>query len=139
MAANDKIRRSWLLVPMSSPERVSSAHQARADVVILDLVEFVAEPDKPAAREIVAENLNTVKAGGAEAFVQIDPELMLADLRAAIRPGISGVVVSRAESAEQIAQIDATITVAGGRAWPAPRQRRNGCLLGNRSRQPRRI
>lgn len=110
MAANDKIRRSWLLVPMSRPERVSSAHQAGADVVILDLVEFVAEPDKPAAREIVAENLNAVRAGGAEAFAQIDPELMLADLRAAVWPGLNGVVVSRAESAQQIAQIDATIS-----------------------------
>ena len=110
MAVNDKIRRSWLLVPMSRPGRVSSAHQAGADVVILDLVEFVAEPDKPAAREIVAENLNAVRAGGAEAFAQIDPELMLADLRAAVWPGLNGVVVSRAESVQQIAQIDATIS-----------------------------
>ena len=110
MPANDKIRRSWLLVPMSRPERVSSAHQAGADVVILDLVEFVAEPDKPAAREVVAENLNAVKAGGAEVFVQVDPELMLADLRAAVWPGLNGIVVSRAESAEQIAQIDVTIS-----------------------------
>ena len=110
MPANDKIRRSWLLVPMSRPERVSSAHQAGADVVILDLVEFVAEPNKPAAREVVAENPNAVKAGGAEVFVQVDPELMLADLRAAVWPGLNGIVVSRAESAEQIAQIDATIS-----------------------------
>lgn len=106
----DKIRRSWLLVPMSNLERVSSAHQVGADVVVLDLVEFVAESDKPAAREVVAENLNAVKAGGAEVFVQIDPELMLADLRAAVWPGLNGIVVSRAESAEQIAQIDAIIS-----------------------------
>ena len=110
MLANDKIRRSWLLVPISKPERVASAHQAGADVVILDLVEFVAESDKPAARQVVAESLNAVKAGGAEVFVQIDPELMLADLRAAVRPGLNGVIVSRAESAEQIAQIDAIIS-----------------------------
>ena len=95
---------------MSKPERIASAHQAGADVVILDLVEFVAESDKPAARQVVDGSLNAVKAGGAEVFVQIDPELMLADLRAAVRPGLNGIIVSRAESAEQIAQIDAIIS-----------------------------
>ncbi|MCY3692802.1 MAG: aldolase/citrate lyase family protein, partial [Chloroflexi bacterium] len=114
MAANDKIRRSWLIVPMSTPERITSAHQAGPDVIVLDLVEFVAESDKPAAREKVAESLSSAKAGGAEVFVQIEPALMLADLRAAIWPGISGVVVSRAESADQITQIEATITVLEG-------------------------
>ncbi len=110
MPANDKIRRSWLLVPMSQPDRIAAAPQAGADVIILDLVEFVAEPDKPAAREAVAGNLNEVKAGGAEVFVQIEPDLMLADLRAAVWPGLTGIVVSRAESAEQIARIDAIIS-----------------------------
>ena len=110
MPVNNKIRRSWLLVPASKPERIAAAPQSGADVVALDLVEFVAESDKPAAREVVAANLNAVKAGGAEAFVQIDPELRLADLRAAVWPGLTGVIVSRAESAEQIAQIDAIIS-----------------------------
>ena len=114
MPTFDKIRRSWLLVPMSNPERIASAHQLGTDVVVLDLVEFVAEADKPAARELVAESLSSVRAGGAEAFVQIEPALMLADLRAAIWPGLNGVVVSRAESADQIAQIEATITALEG-------------------------
>ena len=109
MSAPHKIRRSWLLVPMSNAERVSSAHLANADVVVLDLVEFTAEADKPAAREAIADNLAPVRAGGAEAFVQIEPDLMLADLRAAVWPGLTGIVVSRAESAEQIVEIDATI------------------------------
>ncbi len=109
MPANDKIRRSWLLVPMSQPDRIASAPQSGADVVVLDLVEFVAEADKPAARELVAESLAPAKAGGAEVFVQIEPDLMLADLRAAVWPGLNGVVVSRAESSGQIAAIDATI------------------------------
>ncbi len=110
MPVFDTVRRSWLLVPMSQPDRVSIAAGADADVVVLDLVEFVAERDKPAARELVQANLTAVQAGGAEAFVQIDPELMLADLRAAVWPGLNGVVVSRAESATQIQQADALIT-----------------------------
>ncbi len=110
MPISNKIRRSWLLVPISAAERVASCHQTNSDVICLDLVEFVAEPDKPAARDLVAAALDSAKAGGSEVFVQIDPELMIADLRAAVWPGLVGVVVSRAESSDQIAQIDAIIS-----------------------------
>ncbi len=78
-------------------------------MVVLDLAEFVAEQDKPSAREGIAAVLDAVKAGGAEVFVQIDPELMLADLRAAIWPGIAGVVINRLESATQIVAADTLI------------------------------
>ena len=77
--------------------------------MVLDLAEFVAEQDKPSAREGIAAALDAVKAGGAEVFVQIDPELMLADLRAAIWPGIAGVVINRLESATQIVAADTLI------------------------------
>ena len=110
MPANDNIRRSWLLVPVSQPDRIAAAPQSGADVVVLDLVEFVAEADKPAAREMVAESLASVQSGGAEVFVQIEPDLMLADLRAAVWPGLHGIVVSRAETAQQIAEIDTVIS-----------------------------
>ena len=110
MSANDRIRRSWLLTPVSQPDRVAGAAESAADVIILDLVEFVAEPDKPRAREALPDALDAVKSGGAEVFVQIDPELMLADLAAAVHPGIAGVVISRTETAAQVAQADAIIS-----------------------------
>ena len=109
MPVQHKIRRSWQVVPASDSARVTTAAQAGADVVVLDLAEFVAEQDKPSAREGIAAALDVVKAGGAEVFVQIDPELMLADLRAAIWPGIAGVVISRLESATQIVAADTLI------------------------------
>ena len=61
----NKIRRSWLLTPMSKEDQIAQAHQQGADVVVLDLVELVAEEDKPAARERVASAINQVKVGGA--------------------------------------------------------------------------
>ena len=82
----EKIRRSWLLVPMSKEERLAQAHQAGADVVVLDLVELVAERDKPAARERVQSALDTVRAGGAEVFAQVDVALPSFSRRAAPRP-----------------------------------------------------
>ena len=62
---------------MSKPERVDSAHLAGADVVVLDLAELVAERDKPAARDNVQQALGRVRAGGSEAFVQVDPGVAL--------------------------------------------------------------
>ena len=66
-----RIRRSWLLVPMSKANRLIQAHQAQADVVVLDLVEFVSEEDKPAAREKVRAAINALQGCGAEVFAQV--------------------------------------------------------------------
>ena len=110
MLAFDQIRRSWLLVPLSQPQRLSTAPSAGADVVVLDLAEFVAEGDKPSAREVIRANLEPAKGGGSEVFVQIDPELMLADLGAAVWPGLNGVVITRVDSADQITQADTIIS-----------------------------
>ena len=120
MAAHSKVRRSWLLTPVSQPGRVSAAPSAGADVIVLDLAEFVAETDKPAARESLREILVPAKSTGAEVFVQIDPELMLADLTAAIWPGLDGIVVTRAETPEQIIAIDDIISELESRRGISP-------------------
>ena len=120
MTVPSNIRRSWLLTPVSQPERVSAAPSAGADVIVLDLAEFVAEPDKPAARETLRECLAPTKSTGADVFVQIDPELMLADLTAAVWPGLDGIVVTRAETPEQVVAIDAIISELESRRGISP-------------------
>jgi citrate lyase subunit beta/citryl-CoA lyase len=107
---SETMRRSWLLVPMSKPELIAQAARSGADAIVLDLVELVAEADKHAVREKVEAAIHTVQAGGAEVFVQIDPELLYADLQACVRPGLSGVVVTRAESSGQIVEIAALLS-----------------------------
>ena len=101
-----RIRRSWLVVPLSKAEQIAQAPGSGADVIALDLVEFVAEEDKPAARERTQAAIRTAHAGGAEVFAQVDPELLVADLRACAWPGLTGVIVSRLESAQQVAEVD---------------------------------
>lgn len=87
------------------------AHAAKsgADVVVLDLAELVAEKDKPAARQAVRSAIEAVRAGGAEVFVQTEPEFCGADLEAAVWPGLAGIVISRVETAEQITEAAALI------------------------------
>jgi len=130
---SNKVRRSWLLVPLTKEAGLLSAGRSGADVVVLDLVELVREEDKPAARELVVAAIATVGAGGAKApavgpvevpalssievpalspvevFAQVDPELLYADLRACVWPGLRGVVVARLESARQVAEADALL------------------------------
>ena len=100
--ALQKIRRSWLLVPASNVELVQTAHLSGADVVVLDLAELVPEADKPSARETIEASIQKVMAGGAEVFVQVDPELIYADLRASVWPGLAGIVISKIESPQQM-------------------------------------
>jgi citrate lyase subunit beta / citryl-CoA lyase len=105
-----KIRRSWLLVPMSKADRLTQARQAHADVVVLDLVEFVTEEDKPAARERVRPAINALQGCGAEVFAQVDPELLYADTYACVWPGLTGVIISRLESPGQVAEADTLLS-----------------------------
>jgi citrate lyase subunit beta/citryl-CoA lyase len=105
---NTAARRSWLLVPASKPELIEQARGCAADVIVLDLVELVAEKDRLAARAAVAAAVQTVQAAGAAVFVQISPQSHGADLDACVVPGMSGVVVTRAESPGEIAEIAAS-------------------------------
>ena len=99
-----KVRRSWLLVPASDNGCVESAYLAGADVVVLDLVEFVDEGDKPTARENLAFGIERVRATGAEVFAQVDSELLYADLTACVWPGLSGVIIARLETPRQVVE-----------------------------------
>ena len=104
-----KVRRSWLLVPASKPEEIERAACSGADVVVLDLCELVAERDKPAARTAVRGAIDTIRGGGAEIFVQTVPEFMNGDVEAAVWPGVTGIVLSRAETAGEIAEAAALV------------------------------
>jgi citrate lyase subunit beta/citryl-CoA lyase len=106
-----KERRSWLIVPASKPSAAEEASRAGADVVVLDLVEFVATQDRPAARSNMHAAIEAVRTGRAEVFAQIDPLSFTHDLQSCVTPGLAGIVVSRAESADQIDSIAAMLTV----------------------------
>ncbi len=106
-----RTRRSWLLVPVSRRGELERASKSGADVIVLDLVELVADRDKPAARGKVQAALIAAQSAGAEVFVQIEPQSVDADLSACVWSGLSGVVVSRTESAQQIEQIAASLTM----------------------------
>src|SRR4051812_26337693 len=101
-----KRARSWLIVPMSKPAQVAQSARCEADVIVLDLAEFVRAADRPAARVHARSAISTATPTGAQVFAQIDPQALDADLSACVWPGLAGVVVSRAETVAQIAAVD---------------------------------
>ena len=72
---------------------------------MLDLVEFVAPKDRDAARAQAPSAVRNARASGKTVFAQVDPESHDGDLSACVVPGLSGIVVTRAESPAQIAAI----------------------------------
>ncbi|MGE5525555.1 MAG: HpcH/HpaI aldolase/citrate lyase family protein [Rhodospirillaceae bacterium] len=107
-AASGK-HRSWLIVPASRPDDVERAAASGADVVVLDFVEFVAAKDKAAARTQVGALIDRLLARGVQVFVQTEPDAMDEDVAACSRSGLAGIVLARAESAEQVRELSAAI------------------------------
>ena len=99
---SNNFSRSWLVVPAHRPADVELAAHSGADVVVLDMVEFVADKDKLSTRIQIRAAIDKVRAGGPLVYVQTTHATHEEDLRAAACPALSGVVISRAESAAQV-------------------------------------
>lgn len=96
--------RSLLFVPGDRPDRFEKAWNAGADAVILDLEDAVSAGKKAEAREAITAWLSPEHL----VYVRInDPatEWYESDLDAAVRPGLAGIVVPKAEDPEQLAQL----------------------------------
>jgi malyl-CoA/(S)-citramalyl-CoA lyase len=70
--ATDRLNRSELAVPGSSPQFFEKAAQGPADVVFLDLEDAVSPDDKPQARKNVIEALNDLDWSGKTVSVRIN-------------------------------------------------------------------
>lgn len=110
----DVVRRSWLLVPVSETGQMEDAAASGADVVVLDMMEFVPQREKPAARERMQDAIGALRRTGAEVFVQVDKDLAYADLTAAAWPGLTGVIVPRVESQQDIVEVENLVTQLEG-------------------------
>jgi len=96
--------RSLMFVPVTVERFVGSAARRGADAVILDLEDAVPEADKARARDLVAAAAPVVGRGGADVLVRINrpwPQAVR-DIEAALVPGIAGLLLPKAESAEHV-------------------------------------
>jgi citrate lyase subunit beta/citryl-CoA lyase len=104
--------RSLLFVPGDSEKKFARAATSAADVLILDLEDAVAPALMEEARTRVAGWLDSAADIPAALFVRVNPlesGLTEADLRAVVRPGLAGILVPKANGAQDIATIAAII------------------------------
>jgi len=105
------LARTYLFVPGNRPERFDKACAAGADAVIIDLEDAVPAEARDAARDAVAAWLSPAR----PVFVRINAAgtpWFERDLGLCGRPGVAGIVLPKAERAEDIARLE----LAGAKA-----------------------
>jgi citrate lyase subunit beta / citryl-CoA lyase len=98
------VRRSNLMVPAGDAGAVAAAWKHNADAVTLDLT------GAAHARASIKASIGVVSKGGAEVFVRADKSALQADLEAAVWPGLTGIMLARAESAAEVAEADRMVS-----------------------------
>lgn len=106
LASSTLVRRSVLLVPIRDQAAVASSWRHDADAIVLDLSDSIPALDRPAARARLPEAIGNARLGGADVFVRVNKAAAYADVKAAVRPGLSGVVLPNAESARDVDEVD---------------------------------
>jgi citrate lyase subunit beta/citryl-CoA lyase len=109
--AAPRARRSSLILPVNVRKFVERAYTRGADAIVLDLEDSVPPQEKANARGLITESLALAGRGGGEVLVRVnnDPALLAADIDAAVRPGLDGLSIPKAESAAQIRDIVAQV------------------------------
>jgi len=101
---------SMLFVPADTERFLAKAGQRGADALILDLEDAVASSAKAFARANLATFVPLLQASaGVPIYVRVnnEPELLAADLEAAIAAGADGLLMPKVDSAAQVVQLDA--------------------------------
>ncbi|MDE2899757.1 MAG: aldolase/citrate lyase family protein [Chloroflexota bacterium] len=104
------VRRSLLFTPANVRRFVEGVWRHGADVVVLDLEDSVAPGEKAAAREGVREAIALVGRGGSEAALRVNADAVAADCEAGVWPGLCAIVLPKAESAEQVRELDTLLS-----------------------------
>lgn len=99
--------RSYLFVPATSGRKIDKAFGSSADAVIVDLEDAVALSEKAAARSALESLL--AQRPALPAWVRVNAtttDFCFEDLQSACRAGVTGILLPKAESGEQVRMVD---------------------------------
>lgn len=105
-----RIRRSGLTMPINNPRFVDRSWTRDCDYLNFDLEDSVPQSQKEYARSLVPRAVEMGLKGAAEVCVRINCAYPEADVEAAAQPGVSQINFPKAESGEQVRNLDALIT-----------------------------
>jgi citrate lyase subunit beta/citryl-CoA lyase len=101
--------RSFLFVPGDSEKKLAKAREAGADALIIDLEDAVMPPRKQVARELTAAYITAEwQRIPAQIWVRINPmdtPFVMSDLAAAVRPGLRGLIVPKAQGPHDLLRL----------------------------------
>lgn len=103
------LHRSLIFVPGIRENMLEKAQTFAADVVVLDLEDSVPPGDKAAARDLVQQHVPRLVAAGQTVHVRVNglpSGLTRDDLAAVVCPELSGVALPKAQSPQDIRDID---------------------------------
>ena len=110
------ILRSLLFLPGNTPKMLEKGPFLEADALILDLEDAVSPREKDAARVLVRNALRVVDFRGKDIIVRINaPGLDSAwqeDIREIVLPGLTMIMIPKAEDGETIRQVAEKIGTA---------------------------
>lgn len=113
--------RSLQYVPAHIGKYVSSPHIAAADAIILDLEDSVPADSKSVARAAIASAIATAGRAGADVLVRInDGDMAALDIAAAVRPGVSALVIPKVRNAARLNHLEALVSEAEAAAGMTP-------------------
>lgn len=108
------ILRSILFVPTIVERFVTRAPETGADIICLDVEDSVPPAEKAKARAAAAEAIDGMPRSGYATFVRVNglhTGLLEDDLLAVVRPGLDGIVLSKAHTAETVRRADHYLTI----------------------------
>jgi len=109
------VLRTLLFVPGNQERRIEKARSMVADALILDLEDSVPPAEKDSAREMVAASIKGLASNGHEVFIRtnsLSTPHAVPDIKASVRGGLTGIVLPKSESAEDIHKADTLIVDA---------------------------
>lgn len=102
------IRRSNLLVPLADERSMAAACRCNSDAVTLDLEGMPGEGGDAVSKMLVPA-VEAARRSGADVFLRIDGHALKAVLAASLAPGFTGIMLPAAESADDVARVDAAL------------------------------
>jgi len=107
-----RVRRSSLTMPINTRRFVDRSWTRNCDYLNFDFEDSVPQSQKAYARTLVAHAIEQGLKGGAEINLRINCSYPEADVPAAVLPGMTQINFPKAETAEQIRNLDRLITEA---------------------------
>ena len=109
--------RSFLFIPAHRKEWVAKAALARPDAVVLDLEDSVPPEKQTLARESLREEIDELTRQGVAPFVRIhqySPDTAV-EIPTVVHPGLAGIMLPKANSAEEIRAVHDLLSFHEGR------------------------